>query len=193
MRQAREGMLDLLEVQLPFMVKVVLHYEISEESLEGQAIFSERRMATVPFLARPLANPDQRLGRVISVVRQEFEQHLEHARWSNSLQTFEGFITIQIYSTPSRELAQLPAASGRNFDGGCWKELPEILRQGNKGPVVAKERGPQLLPLLRHCRCRRGRWQHDTCGEEENGIVHRLSLLPQPFRMLGWTPSEERR
>ena len=133
MRQAREGILDLLEVQLPFMVKVVLHYEISEESLEGQAIFSERRMATVPFLARPLANPDQRLGRVISVVRQEFEQHLEHARWNNSLQTFEGFITIQIYSTPSRELAQLPAAPGRNFDGGCWKELPEILRQGNKG------------------------------------------------------------
>ena len=40
---------------------------------------------------------------------------------------------VQIYTTPSWELAQLPAAPGANFAGGCWKELPELLRRGKKG------------------------------------------------------------
>ena len=49
------------------------------------------------------------------------------------MQKFEGFLDLQIFTSPSREMAQLPAAPGRNFRGGCWLELPLLLRAGNKG------------------------------------------------------------
>ncbi|CAE7377172.1 unnamed protein product, partial [Symbiodinium sp. CCMP2592] len=139
LRLAQESMQDLLTVQLPFMVKIVMHVRLSEEivdpeSGEREIVYSERRIATVPSLVRPLANPDERLRRyIVSMAQRTLEDRLEHARFHNSLQKFEGIIDMQIYTTPSRELAQLPAAPGANFAGGCWKELPELLKHGKKG------------------------------------------------------------
>ena len=137
-RGAQPFLQDLLETQLPFMVKVVMRCQLSEEIVDAagevQVVYSERRTATVPSLVRPLANPDERLRRyVVSVAQRTIEDRLEHARFHNSLQKFEGFLDIQIFTTPSRELAQLPAAPGGNFQGGCWKELPLLLQRGNKG------------------------------------------------------------
>ncbi|CAE7702831.1 unnamed protein product [Symbiodinium sp. CCMP2592] len=139
LRLAQESMQDLLTVQLPFMVKIVMRVRLSEEivdpeSGEREIVYSERRIATVPSLVRPLANPDERLRRyIVSMAQRTLEDRLEHARFHNSLQKFEGIIDMQIYTTPSRELAQLPAAPGANFAGGCWKELPELLKHGKKG------------------------------------------------------------
>ena len=62
------------------------------------------------------------------------EDRLEHARFNNSQQKLEDIIDLQIFTSPSRELAQLPAAPRGAFEGGCWKELPELLGCGNKGP-----------------------------------------------------------
>ena len=137
-RQARPFLQELLQTQLPFMVKITMHYRLSEEFAnpengELEVLYSERRMATVPYPLHPLADPDERLNRIITVARVQFEDRMEHARFNNSLQKFEGFLSFQIFTTPSRELAQLPAAPGQDFHGGCWKELPLLLRKGNQG------------------------------------------------------------
>ncbi|OLP75207.1 hypothetical protein AK812_SmicGene45032 [Symbiodinium microadriaticum] len=136
---ARESLQDLLTVQLPFMVKIIMHIRLSEEivdpvSGERETVYSERRIATVPMLVRPLADPGERLRRyVVATARKTLGDRLEHARFNNSLQKFEGIIDMQVFTTPSRELAQLPAAPGGAFLGGCWKELPALLQSGKKG------------------------------------------------------------
>ena len=133
-REAQPFLQDLLETQLPFMAKVIMHMQLSEENATGQVVYSRRRVATVPMLVRPLARPDERLRRhIIAPSQKKIEDRLEHARFHNSLQKFEGFLDIQVFTSPSRELAQLPAAPGVNFQGGCWKELPSLLQKGNKG------------------------------------------------------------
>ena len=138
-RRALPFLRDLLETQLPFMVKVIMHYSLSEEVFDPETgarnvVYSERRTATVPMLVRPLANPEERLRRyIIAGAERTIQDRLEHARFHNSTQKFEGFLSLQIFTSPSREMAQLPAAPGRDFRGGCWLELPSHLRSGNKG------------------------------------------------------------
>ena len=137
-RDAQPLIQDLLVTQLPFFAKVVVHYRLSEDSVGDDGvvntIYSQRRTATVPLLVRPLANPDERLRRyIITAVHRRIEDQLEHARFHNSLQKFEGILDIQLFTTPSRELAQLPAAPGQQFAGGCWKDLPALLKSGVKG------------------------------------------------------------
>ena len=128
---------ELLITQLPFMAKVVMRVQLSEESFdpidgEREVVYSERRFATVPMLVRPLADPAERLQRyVVSGSRRTLEDRLEHARFNNSQQKLEGIIDLQIFTSPSRELAQLPAAPGGAFEGGCWKDLPELLKNGD--------------------------------------------------------------
>ena len=137
--EAQPHLQDLLNTQLPFMAKVVMRVQLSEESFdpidgEREVIFSERRFATVPMLVRPLADPAERLRRyVVAGSRRTLEDRLEHARFNNSQQKLEGIVDLQIFTSPSMELAQLPAAPGGAFEGGCWKELPELLKRGNKG------------------------------------------------------------
>ena len=137
--EAQPHLQDLLNTQLPFMAKVVMRVQLSEESFdpidgEREVIFSERRFATVLMLVRPLADPAERLRRyVVAGSRRTLEDRLEHDRFNNSQQKLEGIIDLQIFTSPSRELAQLPAAPGGAFEGGCWKELPELLKRGNKG------------------------------------------------------------
>ena len=138
-RRAQPFLQDLLATQLPFMAKVIMRYALSEEIVEPatgarNVVYSERRSSTVPMLVRPLANPEERLRRyIIAGAERTIQDRLEHARFKNSMQKFEGFLDLQIFTSPSREMAQLPAAPGRNFRGGCWRELPLLLRRGNKG------------------------------------------------------------
>ena len=147
-RRALPFLRDLLETQLPFMVKVIMHYSLSEEVFDPETgarnvVYSERRTATVPMLVRPLANPEERLRRyIIAGAERTIQDRLEHARFHNSMQKFEGFLSLQIFTSPSREMAQLPAAPGRDFRGGCWLELPSHLRSGNK--VCGLQRTPTI-------------------------------------------------
>ena len=56
-RQARPFLQELLQTQLPFMVKITMHYRLSEEFAnpengELEVLYSERRMATVPYRSK---------------------------------------------------------------------------------------------------------------------------------------------
>ena len=84
----------------------------------------ERRFATVPFISRPVANVDERLRRIISVAKLQFEQKLEHARFNNSMQRFAGFRDFVVCTSPSRELAQLPAAPAADLREDAGSHFP---------------------------------------------------------------------
>ena len=99
-----------------------------------EVLYSDRRLATVPYLVHPLADPHERLNRIITLARVQFEDRMEHARFINSLQKFEGFLSFQIFTTPSRELAQLQVKLPR------WllEELPLLLWKRNQGLWLPK-------------------------------------------------------